>query len=73
MPRDPPSIWPGVPLSRLLNPRPTKKKNCLFVRGMQPDQMSPFKQKDDVSFYEIRNRVILKNHKFRCPTVVYEL
>ena len=72
MPRDPPSIWPGVPLSRLLNPRPTKK-TCLVVRGTQPDQMSPFKQKDDVSFNEIRNMVILKNHKFRCPTVAYEI
>ena len=34
--------------------------------------MSLFKQKDDLSFDEIRNMVILKNHKFRCPTVPYE-
>ena len=71
-PRDPPSIWPGISLSSLPTPPRPTKRTSLVVRGTQPDQMSLFKQKDDVSFNKIRNRVILKNHKFRCPTVAYE-
>ena len=78
-PRDPPSLWPEhpdiLPPSCLPKPppkpRPTKRAS-LTVRGLQPDEMSMFLQRDRVTIKEISQRVCSDSQPFCCPTTAYK-
>lgn len=73
-PRNPPSVWPGVPLSCISTPppppRPTQRTS-LTVRSVQQCQMDKFRQLDHISYDKLINRIIKENHIFGCPTVSY--
>ena len=72
-PKDPPSVWPGVPSSCVPRPTPaprSTKKSSMEVRNSKPDEMDCFREMDKVSYNDIVDREVIKNHNFRCPVVV---
>ena len=77
-PREPPSVWPGVPQScmptRLLLMLLLEKtlKSSFEVRGAQPDEMNVYQEQDHVNCSDIVKRVISNRNEFRTPTVAYK-
>ena len=56
-PKDPPSIWPGVPSSQT----PTASKPCSSTRSIEEDQLSEFLSSDKVTFTSLKEN--LKNQR----------
>ena len=74
-PRDPPSVWPGVPPSCCPDPPPPPpltKRSSVEIRAVEPDEMDAFMDNDKVSYEDIVDRVVKNRYEFRCPTVAYE-
>ena len=59
-PKDPPSIWPGVPSTQVttssLPPRPTKKA-CSSTCSIEEDQLSEFLSSDKVTFISLKENL----------------
>ena len=73
-PKDPPSVWPGAPQSCVPRPTPaprSTKKSSMEVRNSKPDELHSFREMDKVSYNDIVDRVVTKNHNFRCPVVAF--
>ena len=70
-PRDPPSIFPGVPKSMIptqpSKPRPTSKTS-LTVRRKKEDELTSLLQKDKISYESLIKNVV--SHKF-ASTITY--
>ena len=70
-PRDPPSIFPGVPKSMIPTP-PTKpcptSKTSLKVHGKKEDELTSFLQKDTITYESLIKNVV--SHKF-ASTITY--
>ena len=60
-PKDPPSIWPGVPSSQTRTAskpqRPTKKA-CSSTRSIEEDQLSEFLSSDKVIFTSLKENLL---------------
>ena len=60
-PKDPPSIWPGVPSSQTRTAskpqRPTKKA-CSSTRSIEEDQLSEFLSSDKVTFTSLKENLL---------------
>ena len=60
-PKDPPSIWPGVPSSQTptasKSQRPTKKA-CSSTRSIEEDQLSEFLSSDKVTFTSLKENLL---------------
>ena len=53
-PKDPPSIWPGVPSSQT----PTASKPCSSTRSIEEDQLSEFLSSDKVTFTSLKDSLL---------------
>ena len=53
-PKDPPSIWPGVPSSQT----PTASKPCSSTRSIEEDQPSEFLSSDKVTFTSLKENLL---------------
>ena len=73
-PKDPPSVFAGVPQSCIATPavKPrTTKRTSFVIRSTLPDEIELFNQRDKVSFSEIIARTTRKHNVFCCPTTSF--
>ena len=66
-PKDPPSVWPGVPTSCI----PTTSWSSISVRAIQPDELKKFREQNTLAFADLRKRLIDEKESFSCSTAVY--
>ena len=73
-PKNPPTVWPGVPASMIPTPLPqprTTSRSSFVLRNQQPDQMDEFLKLDRVEFNDVAERVLKLNSNFSSPTTAY--
>ena len=73
-PKDPQSVWPGVPPSCVPRPTPaprSTKKSSMEVSNSKHDELDFFREMDKVSYNYIVERVAIKIHNFRCLVVAF--
>ena len=72
-PKDPPSVWPGVPTSCIPTPVP---KERTILRSLISESYSTwwpekFREQDALAFADLRKRLIDEKESFSCSTTVY--
>ena len=74
-PANPPSIWPGVPLSLIPEAPPPLRitKNSLDERKALPDEMSNFNSYDKTSYQDLKKELMENcTRKFAAPVVTFK-
>lgn len=73
-PKNPPSIWPNVPLSQIPTPahpsRKTKNSSC-FERNREEDQLTAFLENDVVSFCELKEKLLASERDLQVPVIAF--
>jgi hypothetical protein len=73
-PKDPPSVWPNVPSSQIPSPAPpprTTKRSSCSERNTEEDQLAAFLMSDNVTFCEIKDKLLASERDLPVPVIAY--
>ena len=73
-PKDPPSVWPNVPLSQIPTPAPTPrttKRSSCFERNTDEDQLAAFLMSDNVTFCELKDKLLASERDLPVSVIAY--
>lgn len=73
-PKHPPSVWPNVPASQIPTPAPaprTTKRSSFLERNTEEDQFDEFLKRDNVSFGEMKEKLLANERDLPVPVIAY--